>query len=523
MIIVSANEKTQLFLIYPPWAKACEPPAGVALLSGAMKKHNIDCTVVDANLEAQLGLAQSNRPLLPRGRCSGDRWTKRALSHLDRNLSEIRIPNLYKSGERYRQIIMELNRAMSSALDPRFRLSLSDYTDALLTPIKSQDLLVSARRFSENPFFPYFEQYLAPRIKKVDPAFIGISLCFLSQALTAFALAGWIRSRFPKIRIIMGGGLVTSWMSSPLWNDPFKGIIDLMVRGNGEKVLLGLFGIQQETKEHYTPDFDFCQWERYLAPGRILPLRTATGCYWSKCRFCPETAEGGRYFPEKNQDILGDLAIFSNHYRPDYVHFVDDALSPSFLRAMAQQVMPFTWYGFVRFTRDLADPDFCLALYSSGCRMLKLGLESGDQDVLDKMGKGTDLKMVSKVLWALKKANITTYVYLLFGTNFETEAAAEKTLDYAVKHSQEIGFLNTAIFNLPRFSKDADLLETDDFYRGDLSLYLSFKHPLGWDRKKVRHFLERRFKKHPAIAPILRRDPPFFTSNHAMFVRPGQI
>lgn len=486
--------------------------------------------MVDANLEAQLWLARiDSHPLYshPSDTYIVDRWTKRAISHLDRNLSEIRTLSLYTSGERYRQRIMDLNRAISSALNSsinsRFRLSLSDYSDSLLTPVKSHDLIASAGRFSDNPFFSYFEQYLAPGIKAADPTFIGISLCFLSQALTAFALAGWIRSRFPGIRIIMGGGLVTSWMSSPLWNDPFKGLIDLMVRGNGERVLLELFGVLPDLKEHYTPDFDFCNWEDYLAPGRILPLRTATGCYWSKCRFCPETAEGGRYCPEKNDDILQDLNVLSQKYRIDYVHFVDDALSPSFLRAMAQQVMPFIWYGFVRFTRDLANPDFCLALYRSGCRMLKLGLESGDQTVLDRMAKGTDLKMATKVLAALKQANITTYVYLLFGTSFETGETAEKTLDYVVDHSLEIGFLNTAIFNLPRFSHDADLLETDDFYRGDLALYLSFKHPLGWDRKKVRYFLERRFKKHPAIAPILRRDPPFFTSNHAMFVRPDQL
>ncbi len=500
-----------MLLIYPPWGKACEPPAGVALLAGALKRHNIACTVIDANLEAQLWIARTRHH-------PPDRWTRRAVSHLERNLADIRDPALYATMDRYRQRVMELNRAVSSPLDPRFRLTLADYGDSLLSPVCSRDLLASARTFSENPFFPYFEACLAPGIEAARPSFIGISLCFLSQALTAFALAGWIRSRFSGVRIIMGGGLVTSWMSSPLWNDPFENLVDLMVRGNGEHALLELLGVRPDVGERYTPDFDFCDWGGYLAPGRILPLRTATGCYWSKCRFCPERAEGGRYRPERNQDILEDLAVLGTRYRPDHVHFVDDALSPSFLRAMAGQTFDFTWYGFVRFTRDLADPEFCAALYRSGCRMLKLGLESGDQTVLDRMGKGTDLGTAARVLGALRQANIATYVYLLFGTGFETASAAEKTLEFVVDHSREIGFLNTAIFNLPRFSEDAASLETDDFYGGDLSLYLSFTHPLGWDRRKVRHFLERRFKKHPAIAPILRRDPPFFTSNHAMFM-----
>ncbi|MDY0222186.1 MAG: radical SAM protein [Desulfobacterium sp.] len=516
-----------MLLIYPPSGKACEPPAGVALLAGALKHHNISCTVIDANLEAQLYIARSSR------HCR-DRWTRRATTHLERNLSDLRDPSLYtgdagkcsnngksNSSDRYRQRVMDVNRAVASALDPRYRLTLADYGDSQLSPVQSRDLISSAETFAVNPFFSYFESVLAPQIETVNPFYIGVSVCFLSQALTAFALAGWIRSKFPDARIIMGGGLITSWMSSPLWNDPFKGLVNLMVRGNGEGAILELFGVRPDKDERYTPCFDFCDWDGYLAPGRILPLRTATGCYWSKCRFCPETAEGGRYRPEKPRDVIGNLDFLCNRYSPDYVHFVDDALSPSFLRAMAARTFSFTWYGFVRFTRDLADPEFCAALYRSGCRMLKLGLESGDQAVLDHMGKGTDLETASMVLAALKQAGIATYVYLLFGTESETEAGAEKTLDYVVEHSREIGFLNTAIFNLPRFSHDAEGLETDDFYAGDLSLYLSFTHPLGWERRKVRQFVERRFKKHPAIAPILRRDPPLFTSNHAMFIAIG--
>ena len=55
------------------------------------------------------------------------------------------------------------------------------------------------------------------------------------------------------------------------------------------------------------------------------------------------------------------------------------------------------------------------------------------------------------------------------------------------------------------------------FYDGDLSLYTDFVHPKGWNRGLVRNFLDREFKRHPAVAAILRRDPPLFTSNHAPF------
>jgi hypothetical protein len=92
-----------------------------------------------------------------------------------------------------------------------------------------------------------------------------------------------------------------------------------------------------------------------------------------------------------------------------------------------------------------------------------------------------------------------------------------KTLDFAIEHQDCIDFLNLAIFNLPSGSIEAQSLETGDFYEGDLSLYKNFQHPLGWHRPVVRNFLEKTFKKYPAVAPIVQRTPEFFTSNHAPF------
>ena len=515
-----------MILIYPPAAKICEPPGGVAYLSGALKHHGVKCTVIDANLDALLWLGYSHGcGPVPR---ENDTWTKRALSHFERNLSDLKDPCLYTNIEKYRQKVFEVNRAIGSILPERFKISLADYHDSSLSPVKSCDLIASFNNFSENPFYFYFEDLLFEKIKTSLEAglnsdtpqggYIGISLCYLSQALTGFALAGWIKSKFPGKQIIMGGGLITSWMSFSDWKNPFDSIIDVMVKGQGEKIVLELSGKKMEKKQVFLPDFGFASWDSYLSPGRILPYRASTGCYWNRCRFCPERAEKSLYSSKKAEDVLDDLDSLNRKYHPDTVHFLDNSLGLPLLKAISKRKMPFVWYGFARFMKEFANYDFSRALYSSGCRMLKLGLESGDQDVLDYMHKGTDLAMVSDVLASLKKAGIATYVYLLFGTLKETYESAEKTLFYVADHSHEISFINTAIFNLPRFCEDAMVLETDKFYEGDLSLYLNFAHPTGWNRKYIRTFLTKNFKRNPQISPILRNTPPFFTSNHAVFI-----
>ena len=85
-----------------------------------------------------------------------------------------------------------------------------------------------------------------------------------------------------------------------------------------------------------------------------------------------------------------------------------------------------------------------------------------------------------------------------------------------------IDFLNLAIFNMPVCGENNPEIETREFYAGDLSLYTDFIHPHGWDRKRVRMFLENEFRKHPAVSAILKHEPPLFTSNHAPFFVMGR-
>ncbi|MBN2568052.1 MAG: radical SAM protein, partial [Deltaproteobacteria bacterium] len=175
------------------------------------------------------------------------------------------------------------------------------------------------------------------------------------------------------------------------------------------------------------------------------------------------------------------------------------------------------WYGFARISKQLMKLDFCRDLKQSGCVMLKLGIESGNQEVLNSLEKGFSLHEASMVLKNLKDAGITSYVYLLFGTPAESVEEARQTLEFTIQHRHEIGFLNIAIFNMPAHSEDALRLKTGDFYKGDLSIYRSFSHPRGWERQQVRQFLDREFKRNPAVSAILNREPPVFTSNHAPF------
>jgi hypothetical protein len=498
-----------MLLIHPPVAKICEPPAGIACLAGTLRAHGSSCTVFDANLEGLLFLMTSARP-------AGDTWSRRACRNMAANLAALRSPKLYANPARYQRAVADINHLIEIA-GHRHNLvmNLANYQDTALSPLKSCDLLRMAERPQNSIFFPWFSSRLQEILEEKTPSFVGFSLNYLSQALTTFAMIGSIKAQYPDLPVILGGGLLTSWMRNPAWTNPFAGYVDHLIAGRGELPLLTL--VHKKDHGHRRPDYSDLAGSAYLAPGFILPYAASSGCWWSKCSFCPETAEENPYSAVSAEIALENIHQIAAETSPSLLHFLDNAISPALLRALIEKSPDIPWYGFARITTALTDLNFCRGLRKSGCRMLKLGIESGDQTVLDAMDKGIDLDMVSRALTALREAGIATYVYLLFGTPAESVAEAGKTLSFVVRHHTAITFLNLAIFNMPICSSEAADLQTGGFYEGDLSLYTNFAHPRGWDRKEVRRFIDQEFRRHPLIAPILRNDPPLFTSNHAPF------
>jgi radical SAM superfamily enzyme YgiQ (UPF0313 family) len=447
-----------------------------------------------------------------------DKWSTRAYRNINTNLCDLRNGPLYTSPDRYARAVSDLSRVLEKLDTPGVSITLANYQDADLSPLNSQDLIQAATRYQNNIFYPYFSKRLPTLLEQVTPSFVGFSLNYLSQALTTFAMIGFLKQIAPDLPIILGGGLVTSWLRNPSWKDPFTGLVDLLVAGPGEKPLLKLFE-SKTVFHHHAPSYEGLPVDKYLSPGLILPYAASSGCYWNRCSFCPEKAEDNPYQTLPVELVRQDLLELSARHAPSMVHFLDNAISPTLMKSLVTTPLNTPWYGFARINRLLSDLDFCKMLHSSGCVMLKLGVESGDQGVLDEMDKGIDIPTVSQVLHNLRQAGIATYVYLLFGTPSESLPEARRTMDFVIQHHNAISFMNLAIFNMPACSAETHIHSTTKFYEADLGLYTDFEHPRGWNRALIRRFLEQEFKRHPAIKPIILRDPPVFTSNHAPFFK----
>jgi hypothetical protein len=116
-----------MLLIYPPVAKPCEPPAGIAHLAGVLRGNGLPCTLLDANLEGLLFLlATADQPQ--------DTWGRRAYRSLEANLAALRSPALYTNPDRYQRAVADVNRMLELAgLKKNITLSLANYQDTIIS------------------------------------------------------------------------------------------------------------------------------------------------------------------------------------------------------------------------------------------------------------------------------------------------------------------------------------------------------------------------------------------------------
>ena len=526
---------TDVLLIQPPATKAVEPPLGLAILAGHLRAAGFSVATIDANLIATLALLAPERAV----RAAGEQPptnVRRALKQAQPALALVRSAAALTSFPRYATALHHLHTLLGLYGEKAERLTLGDYEYEEHSPFAPATLQQLANGAVTTLFHVLFAETIVPQVVARAPRIIALSINYRHQLLPAFELAGLLRRALPATTLVVGGGMITSWqrvLSAGALRLP---LFDHLIFGPGEEPLTRLAGggihdyLLSGTEIAFTPDFSDLPLPDYLSPRPVLPLAASRGCYWGKCRFCPEAAAPTHPYQSGAASAFPDrlLALVAKTGVRDF-HLTDNAIPVPTLKALAvrhAELHDIRWHGFVRFERALLDPALVAGLAASGCTLLQLGLESGSQAVLEQMAKGTNLAEAAQILENLRAAGIASYVYVMTGIPGETAADAALTRSFLLEHAEKIGFLNLALMNLPR---DASLLaEADSFAingsdlldsAAPLGLYRSFSSSTNWGREEARRFLAE-LKRDPAIRTILQRTPPWLTSNHAFFFPP---
>lgn len=137
-----------MLLIHPPVAKPGEPPAGIAHLAGELRAHGLPCRVLDANLEGLLWLLEQPSP-------ATDTWTRRASRSRADHLAALRGMDAYRSPDRYRRAVSDLNRLLAAAgRDSGAVPGLADYRQDGFSPYRAPICSGPRKSLSAIPSIP---------------------------------------------------------------------------------------------------------------------------------------------------------------------------------------------------------------------------------------------------------------------------------------------------------------------------------------------------------------------------------
>ncbi len=161
-------------------------------------------------------------------------------------------------------------------------------------------------------------------------------------------------------------------------------------------------------------------------------LRTARSCPF-ECSFCNFPAMAGEHVVaaleglERQFDYLHDRGVRS-------LIFIDDTFNvplPRFknlLRMMIERDYGFSWMSFFRCSNS-DDVAFDL-MEKSGCKQVFLGIESGDQGILNNMRKFAGIEKYKEGIRKLKERGIVTYASIIIGFPGETAQTVRNTLEF---------------------------------------------------------------------------------------------
>lgn len=311
-----------------------------------------------------------------------------------------------------------------------------------------------------------------------SPDLVGISVLTRAHSRVK-ELIREIKKSFPGLLIVIGGTQVTAAPEDVLTEFG----ADFAVIGEGEITLAGLIerlkkrGLREaklgtvdglafldlEGKVHINrarklvenldeipfPAWDLMPPANYrivpiLEPIKsfpVAPIMTSRGCPYN-CSFCASGVTWGRKIRFRSpENVIEEIIMLKEQYGVKEIHFADDNFTMDIERAericdlMTERKINLPWQCPNGVRIDRLPPSLLGKMKKAGCYAVGLGIESGNQKILDKNNKNLDLRVVPLVLENLRKVGIESYGFFILGLPGDTKRTINETIDFALTNS----------------------------------------------------------------------------------------
>jgi len=168
----------------------------------------------------------------------------------------------------------------------------------------------------------------------------------------------------------------------------------------------------------YVKDFHY---EGYMNTGR--------GCPYN-CAFCGQRAiTKGIVRPNSVANVIREVQTLLREYECDLIYFEDDTFNISDERVLplcrAFSGLGFSWHCLCR--ADRVNPTVLRAMHDAGCENITFGFESGSDQMLKAMNKGTTVADNLRAAELVQKAGMTVRGQMIVGFPGETRRTIWET------------------------------------------------------------------------------------------------
>ena len=184
----------------------------------------------------------------------------------------------------------------------------------------------------------------------------------------------------------------------------------------------------------YKRDLDIKRYDIPFLKHPYVSLYTTRGCP-AQCTFClwPQTLSGHAWRKRSTDDVVCEMAK-AKEYWPDVQEFFfdDDTFNIQKGRTieLCSKLKPLklTWSCTSRVTTDY---ETLKAMKESGCRLLIVGYESGDPQILKNMKKGATLERARQFTRDCHKLGLVIHGDFILGLPGETRETINRTIAFA--------------------------------------------------------------------------------------------
>ena len=311
-------------------------------------------------------------------------------------------------------------------------------------------------------------------------------------------------------------------------------IIDITEYLKGKKKLRNIDGITFKTKSNdivstkprklienldilpfvskiYKKFLDIRDYRYALARYPMIQIWSARGCP-NRCVFCqyPQVFSSHMFRPRSPENFVDELEWIVNNLKGVKEIFVEDdtmSIDKKRMIKIAQLIkkrkLDITWSFNGRADISL---DVLKEIKKAGCRMIIVGYESGNQEVLNRIKKGITIKQAKRFTLNAKKVGIKIFGCFMIGLPGDTKETILETLRYAKELNPDMAFFQQAVpfpgTEMFEWAKMNGFLITEDWSKwldenGRLNFLLSYPHLTWKDIKEMREKVTINFYLNP--------------------------